>query len=53
MIVYEENPNSGYIDDSFSNDEVDSEIEIENALAIINTGLNEKNYKEWLFKKER
>jgi hypothetical protein len=52
MIVYEENPNSGYIDDSFSNDEVDSEIEIENALAIINTGLNEKIIKSGYLKKK-
>jgi len=54
MIVYEESPaNNGCQDDSFSNDEVDSDTEIENALAIINTELNEKNNKKWLFKKER
>jgi hypothetical protein len=52
MIVYEENPNNGYIDDSFSNDELDSETEIENALAIINTEINEKIIKSGYLKKK-
>jgi len=53
MIVYEESPaNNGCQDDSFSNDEVDSDTEIENALAIINTELNEKIIKSGYLKKK-
>ncbi|ORX41630.1 PH-domain-containing protein [Piromyces finnis] len=53
MIVYEECPaNNGCADDSFSNDELDSDTEIENALAIINTEINEKIIKSGYLKKK-
>ncbi|OUM69862.1 hypothetical protein PIROE2DRAFT_68474 [Piromyces sp. E2] len=52
MIVYEECPNNGYVEDSFSNDELDSDTEIENALAIINTEINEKIIRSGYLKKK-